>query len=351
MSSRLQASLVLAAIVVALLLRLPRLDASLGHDEAYTIEAFSSQPVPRLITAYAEPNNHIFHSLLVRLVVTNWGKENWMVRLPALLAGLTTVPVVYLLGRLLFAEAAVGTLAAWLLAVLPLHISHSQAARGYTLLILMTALSTLFLCRAMQHSRFGDWAGFTLSAFLAAWTLPSGVFHLISLLVWAAISATGPMRRSLCIAGGSALILIALAYLPVREELAHASARWGIETWADPLAVPRIMLGVFQQFVGGWAGLLPAFGVAAGIAFMVRNRNKAKSYVGWAWAVPFLAALITGVGAQPRCVRLPGHGARPCGSPGRRLSGKTNSLASRGCDRVDRRPCLHGDIPPTAYNR
>ena len=99
MSFRFHTWLVLAAVIVALLLRLSRIDASLGHDEAYTVEAFSSQPVSRLITAYCEPNNHIFHSLLVRLVVNQLGKENWMVRLPALLAGLAAVPVVYLLGQ------------------------------------------------------------------------------------------------------------------------------------------------------------------------------------------------------------------------------------------------------------
>ena len=282
------------------LLRLSRIDASLGHDEAYTAEAFSSQPVSRLITSYAEPNNHIFHSLLVRLVVNRLGKENWMVRVPALLAGLATVPVIYLLGRALFVEPAVGALAAWLLAVLPIHISHSQAARGYSLLLLTTALSTLFLVRAMQNNRLGDWTGFSLSGFLAAWTLPSGVFHLLSLLVWAGIAGNGKLRRSLLLAGGSALALIALAYLPLRDELAEASARWGIDAWADPLAIPRIMSQVFLQFVGGWTGLVPAAGVVAGIALVVRSRDEARLYLGLAWGVPFLAALITGAGAQPR---------------------------------------------------
>ena len=300
MSFRLHTWLVLAAVIVALLLRLSRIDASLGHDEAYTVEAFSSQPVSRLITAYAEPNNHIFHSLLVRLVVNQLGKENWMVRLPALLAGLAAVPVVYLLGRALFAEPAIGTLAAWLLAVLPIHISHSQAARGYSLLILTTALSTLFLCRATQNNRFGDWTGFALSGFLAAWTLPSGVFHLISLLAWAGFSSSGKLRRSLILSGGAALISIALAYLPLLDELAQAGARWGIDTWADPLATLQIMSGVILQFVGGWTGLVPAMGAAVGIAIMVGRRLEARFYLGLAWGVPFLVALITGVGAQPR---------------------------------------------------
>ncbi len=300
MSFRLHTWLVLGAVLVALLLRLSRIDASLGHDEAYTVEAFSSQPVSRLITAYAEPNNHIFHSLLVRLVVNQLGKENWMVRLPALLAGLAAVPVVYLLGRALFAEPAVGTLAAWLLAVLPMHISHSQAARGYSLLVLTTALSTLFLCRARKNNRLVDWTGFALSGFLAAWTLPSGVLHLISLLAWARVSDGGKLRRSLFLAGGSSLILIALAYLPLRDELAHASARWGIDTWEDPLSVPRIMSGIFLQYVGGWTGLVPAVGAVVGIAIMVRRRYEARFYLGLAWTVPFLAALITGVGTQPR---------------------------------------------------
>ncbi len=143
MSFRLHTWLVLGAVLVALLLRLSRIDASLGHDEAYTVEAFSSQPVARLITAYAEPNNHIFHSLLVRLVVNQLGKENWMVRLPALLAGLATVPVVYLLGRALFAEPAnLGGVAPG--RVTNPHLPLAGSSR-VSLLILTTSVDTLFM--------------------------------------------------------------------------------------------------------------------------------------------------------------------------------------------------------------
>jgi hypothetical protein len=61
--------------LVAGFLRLQTQDGSLRHDDAYTLQAFASQPYEHIATSYPAPNNHILHSLLVRSSVQLLGTE------------------------------------------------------------------------------------------------------------------------------------------------------------------------------------------------------------------------------------------------------------------------------------
>ena len=106
------AILLVAAVILACVLRLLTLGSSLGHDEAYTLEAFASQPYERIVTSYAAPNNHILHSLMVRCSVQLLGTESWAVRLPAFAAGILAVPLIFVLARNLFLSASAGLIAA-----------------------------------------------------------------------------------------------------------------------------------------------------------------------------------------------------------------------------------------------
>jgi len=65
------------------------------------------------------------------------------------LAGAATVPVAYLLGLELRGRRT-GLLAAALVAVNPMLLWYSQEARGYALLVLLTALAALFFLRALR---------------------------------------------------------------------------------------------------------------------------------------------------------------------------------------------------------
>ena len=56
-------------------------------DEAFTFLRFASQPLLEGLTTYAEPNNHLFHTLLVHISTSLFGDQPWAIRLPALLAG------------------------------------------------------------------------------------------------------------------------------------------------------------------------------------------------------------------------------------------------------------------------
>ncbi len=87
-SAHTRAILLLAAVIAACALRLQTLESSLGHDEAYTLEAIAAQPYERIVTSDAAPNNHILHSLLVRFSVRLLGTESWTARLSAFAAGI-----------------------------------------------------------------------------------------------------------------------------------------------------------------------------------------------------------------------------------------------------------------------
>ena len=94
--------------LLAALLRLPGITRSLGHDEVYTWVIFASRPLLDIFTSYPLPNNHILHTLSVRLVASIFGDAEWSLRLPALLAGLFAIPVLFGFARRLTQSDAVG---------------------------------------------------------------------------------------------------------------------------------------------------------------------------------------------------------------------------------------------------
>jgi 4-amino-4-deoxy-L-arabinose transferase-like glycosyltransferase len=294
------AILLILAVALAGVLRVQKLGNSLGHDEAYTLEAFASQPYQRIVTSYAAPNNHILHTLLVRFAVRMLGKENWTARLPAFFAGVLSVPIMFLLGRHLFACSSAGLIAAWLLALSPVHISYSQVARGYSLLLLMAILSLYFLCRALANGKISEWGGFSCCSFLAAWTVPSGVFHLLGLGLWAATVASAARRKQAIDMALGSLVLIILVYLPIRDELARAGARWGIDIWSNPMALSQLVLDIGSFWGNGLESLLPGIAACVGLVIMLRKGRNIGLYIVLAWAVSVLAAAAMGVGGQPR---------------------------------------------------
>lgn len=81
------------------------------------------------------------------------------------LAGVATVPVAYLLG-LELRDRRAGIAAAALVAVNPMLLWYSQEARDYSLLVLLTALASLYFLRALSGARrdLVLWGGFSALA-------------------------------------------------------------------------------------------------------------------------------------------------------------------------------------------
>jgi len=292
-----------AACLTALVLRMDGLTRELSHDEAYSWVMFASRSYEYLASNYFVPNNHIFHSALMRLAVQIFGKSEWVIRLPAITAGVLAVPALFFLCRAL-ANSTVGHVAAWLIACSPIHVSYSQTARGYSLLVLLAILSWACMVLALGGRRRW-WVAFVACGFLSAWTVPSGIFHAAALMAWAGVVVLSKRdqrdARRLAIVAAICAGLIAVAYWPLRSELSEAAQTWGLSLRDDPVALLGLLADTVAMLLGqGSAGMVLGLAALAGIALALRRLPSLGIYVALVWIVPFLTALIMGVAGVPR---------------------------------------------------
>ncbi|MCX8044289.1 MAG: glycosyltransferase family 39 protein [Desulfobacterota bacterium] len=110
-------------------------------------------------------NNHLLYSILCRLSIFIFGESEIPARLPALFFGLACIAAMYCSGKIFF-NKQIGLVAAYLLAIAPMHIDHSTEARGYTLLAFFSLLSSLFFLLALKRKDQTFWLFFCIASFL-----------------------------------------------------------------------------------------------------------------------------------------------------------------------------------------
>ncbi len=120
-------------IVIGTTLRWPGIDRPLGSDELTIVSVASLMWLD--VFSYL-PGDHVLYTFCARLVHSLFGGEVAL-RMPALLAGLAGIPVIFWFGRRLTGAPTIGLLASLLLMGHHLHIILSGQARGYTLLTLL----------------------------------------------------------------------------------------------------------------------------------------------------------------------------------------------------------------------
>jgi uncharacterized membrane protein len=125
------------------------------------------------------------------------GEQMFVLRLPAALFATLTIPVVYALGKVLFAgqvllpghrwtrSAQVGLLGALLLALAPLHIRYAQEVRMYAMWVFLSTLSLYLFWRAIRSGAGHWWIAFALVTVLALYT------HQFTLLTLAVMALFG----------------------------------------------------------------------------------------------------------------------------------------------------------------
>jgi mannosyltransferase len=139
-----------ATLVAAAYLRVITINAhGLWTDEALTI-VLSNWPVIDMLVQPTDPTPFLYYAIHKLLIPANASIE--AVRSISLAAGLISVGLMYLVGRLALGAAG-GLLAAALLAVWSMHVDYSQEARAYSLLFLLTLLTSLGLLYYAQLLR------------------------------------------------------------------------------------------------------------------------------------------------------------------------------------------------------
>ena len=206
-----------------------------------------------------------------------------MARLPSLVAGGATIPVVYLLGLRTVGRTA-ALVAAAVVTLSPFTIYFSTEARGYALMIFLVALSTLAMLLAADRSGWHWWALYAVASCGAMYTHYTAAFVLATQLGW--LLWTRPdVRRPALIAN----VCAAVAFLPWLSGLRadFDSPTTEILSALSPFDLEHIRLSLTYATIGypyahglslglrEFPGVVPlilfAVGVALGIAGLVRG--------------------------------------------------------------------------------
>ncbi|MBI2912192.1 MAG: glycosyltransferase family 39 protein, partial [Chloroflexi bacterium] len=161
---------------IAFTLRVFRLDAqNFWGDEAASY-FFAKQSLSLLLQglATAEPHPPLYYGLL-HFVLPMAGREEYVLRFPSVLLGVTLVPLMYVLGRRL-GGTALGCMAALLTALSPFQLWYSQETRHYMMVTTLGAASTYLLLRFLRRPGLGPSLVYGVATLLAMYTHYYGLF-------------------------------------------------------------------------------------------------------------------------------------------------------------------------------
>jgi hypothetical protein len=220
-------------------LRLAFLFQPMRYDEAYTFLQHAARPLYIGLSNYAEPNNHLFHTLLVHVTAALLGPHPWAIRLPACLAGLLAVPAAYLLARSVYTKEA-ALVAAAAVASSSALVEYSTQARGYTLVALVFLLILALAAYLVSRRNAFAWLLFVVLSALGFYTVPVMLYPFGVAVAWMALTAAVGPRA----AGRQLLADLAMAVLLVVAVTAVLYAPVFIATGitavvANPTVVPQ----------------------------------------------------------------------------------------------------------------
>ncbi|MDQ6605376.1 MAG: glycosyltransferase family 39 protein [Actinomycetota bacterium] len=260
MPDRLAADWIVVGLLtlVAFLLRVSQLHQTLVGDEVSTyqdIVGHSLRNVLSTVHTGAENSPPLF--FLLAWVAAKLGDATVWIRVPSLLAGTATVPVVHAIGRETIGRVG-GLIAAAVVALTPFAVYYGIEARPYATMTFFVALSTWALLRAVRTGGVRWWVLYTLSATAAAYCHYTGVFVLGAQAVWALWTCRERLRTPL-IANAAVLVLYS-PWLPhLRgKALAVIGALY-------PLGFHRVLTDLVRPFPGHPAAPLHAIPTVAGL--------------------------------------------------------------------------------------
>ncbi len=224
-------------------------------------------------------------SFVASWLSTRLGHSPELLRLPALLAGTATIPLVYAIGRRTIGRRG-ALLAAAVTTFSPFMIYYSAEARAYGLMMFLTGCAVLSLLAALDSGRRRYWVLYAVSSAAAFWTHYTCLFVLVVAAVWA-LWFEPSARRSLLMANAGAALLV-VPWIPgliadlqsptvkilsaISPFTAHA-VRIDIQHWA--LGYPYTIAGGLDKLPGVPALLLlAAVFMLTAIGLVIRARRE-----------------------------------------------------------------------------
>ncbi len=214
--ARIEPATALLALVTlgALALRATQMNQSLFGDEVWTyqdVHGRSLAAVLRTVHTGAENSPPLF--FVLSWVSAKLGDPSVWIRLPSLILGTATIPLIYAIGRQTVGRVP-GLLGAAIVAASPFSIYYGIEARPYATMAFFVALSTLALLRAIRSGSRWWWLVYVLASAAAAYTHYTVIFVLAMQAAWSLWMCRDRLREPLL-----ANVAVALLYIPWLPQL------------------------------------------------------------------------------------------------------------------------------------
>lgn len=208
--------------IIGFILRICFIAQPIRSDEAHTFIYFASKPLVFGLTLYPVSNNHLLNTLLMHICTVLFGNSLWVLRLPALCAGLLLIACFYYWARF-FAGRHAALLSAGLIATSPVLIEYSTNARGYMLETLFLGLLLLLLQYLQRADNALAWLLFSLCAALGFYTVPVMVYPycmiIVAIALWFIGKEPDGMRikflKKFAVSLILTIVITVLLYVPV----------------------------------------------------------------------------------------------------------------------------------------
>lgn len=213
------------AVVVATALRFVGGNDQLWYDEIVTLVDSVRKPLADIVTHFPSDNGHVFYSVLAHISIGLGGDTPLMLRLPAILFGIASVPLIYMMGTRITSRFE-ALAAAMLATVAAYHVWFSQNARGYTLLLVLTLLGTQLILDGLKTRSRKPWLLFALVSALGAYTHVSMILAVFGQAIAVALYLLANRRFTVEELKGptigfiGAAALTVLLYLPMLGDVA-----------------------------------------------------------------------------------------------------------------------------------
>ncbi len=214
-------------------LRIYNLDQTLGPgDENQYLLDYGNTPFKYIATTFFYGGHHIFHTLVMRLMIVLFGDENAIaIRFPAFICGLGTLFIIYKISQIIFKSKITPFLSLAIIVLSPIHIYYSNIARGYSFIIFFSALMIFAVLRIFESGKFGVWGWvLSISAFLSTYTIATNVYFVFGLGCWVALVVFVPslLKETSFVEDERKKIVIGFLTIFIAAGLMTLSAYWPV---------------------------------------------------------------------------------------------------------------------------
>lgn len=230
-----------AILLFSILVRIQFIHSPIRYDEGFTYYYYSKKPFFLLLSYYDYPNNHIFHTFLVKISTLLFGDSVISLRLTAFVFGIFLIPLVYIYtGKYFQKNAAI--LAAAFTSVSSILICYSVNARGYTLNYCAFIVLLVLAESLRKRNNLFLWGLFICIQIIGIYTIPTMIYA--SLIVY---------------------LYLMLSFVFVKVE-------------KSPVSIKQIILSIIVIGITSVLLYLPVYLLMGGKAIVANNVVQSQSY-------------------------------------------------------------------------